>query len=191
MILVLDNYDSFTFNLVQALGELGAEVEVHRNDAIDVEGVRARRPEAVVISPGPCTPTEAGISVDLVRSLSGEVPLLGVCLGHQAIAQAFGGTLRRARRVMHGKTSPLRHAGVGLFADLPAIPLVGRYHSLVVEAGTLSADLEVTAWAVDDGELMALRHRRHPTVGVQFHPESILTPDGPRLLRNFLQGRLC
>ena len=191
MILVLDNYDSFTFNLVQALGELGAEVEVHRNDAIDVEGVRARRPEAVVISPGPCTPTEAGISVDLVRSLSGEVPLLGVCLGHQAIAQAFGGTLRRARRVMHGKTSPLRHAGVGLFADLPATPLVGRYHSLVVEEGTLSADLEVTAWAVDDGELMALRHRRHPTVGVQFHPESILTPDGPRLLRNFLQGRLC
>ena len=191
MILVLDNYDSFTFNLVQALGELGAEVEVHRNDVIDVEGVRARRPEAVVISPGPCTPTEAGISVDLVRSLSGEVPLLGVCLGHQAIAQAFGGTLRRARRVMHGKTSPLRHAGVGLFADLPATPLVGRYHSLVVEAGTLSADLEVTAWAVDDGELMALRHRRHPTVGVQFHPESILTPDGPRLLRNFLQGRLC
>ena len=191
MILVLDNYDSFTFNLVQALGELGAEVEVHRNDVIDVEGVRARRPEAVVISPGPCTPTEAGISVDLVRSLSGEVPLLGVCLGHQAIAQAFGGTLRRARRVMHGKTSPLRHAGVGLFADLPATPLVGRYHSLVVEEGTLSADLEVTAWAVDDGELMALRHRRHPTVGVQFHPESILTPDGPRLLRNFLQGRLC
>jgi len=191
MILVLDNYDSFTFNLVQALGELGAEVEVHRNDVIDVEGVRARRPEAVVISPGPCTPTEAGISVDLVRSLSGEVPLLGVCLGHQAIAQAFGGTLRRARRVMHGKTSPLRHAGVGLFAGLPATPLVGRYHSLVVEEGTLSADLEVTAWAVDDGELMALRHRRHPTVGVQFHPESILTPDGPRLLRNFLQGRLC
>jgi anthranilate synthase/aminodeoxychorismate synthase-like glutamine amidotransferase len=191
VILVIDNYDSFTFNLVQALAELGREVEVHRNDAIDVAGVRARAPEAVVISPGPCTPNEAGVSVPLVESLSGQVPILGVCLGHQSIAQAFGGTVRRARTVMHGKTSILRHPGEGLFAGLPASLVVGRYHSLVVDAESLPAELEPTAYALDDGEVMALRHRHHPTVGVQFHPESVLTPDGPLLLKNFLEGRLC
>ena len=191
MILVLDNYDSFTFNLVQALGELGAEVEVHRNDAVEVGAVQARRPEAVVISPGPCTPAEAGISVALVRGLSGQVPILGVCLGHQSIAAAFGGTIRRAGTVMHGKTSALRHPGTGLFAGLPETPIVGRYHSLVVDPATLPAELLPTAWSLDDGEVMALRHRSHPTVGVQFHPESVLTPDGPRLLKNFLEGRLC
>jgi anthranilate synthase/aminodeoxychorismate synthase-like glutamine amidotransferase len=176
---------------VQALAELGREVEVHRNDAIDVAGVRARAPEAVVISPGPCTPNEAGVSVPLVESLSGQVPILGVCLGHQSIAQAFGGTVRRARTVMHGKTSILRHPGEGLFAGLPASLVVGRYHSLVVDAESLPAELEPTAYALDDGEVMALRHRHHPTVGVQFHPESVLTPDGPLLLKNFLEGRLC
>jgi anthranilate synthase/aminodeoxychorismate synthase-like glutamine amidotransferase len=191
VILVIDNYDSFTFNLVQALGELGVEVEVHRNDAIDVAGVRARAPEAVVLSPGPCTPTEAGISVPLVQALSGTLPILGVCLGHQSIAHAFGGTVRRGRTVMHGKTSVLRHPGRGLFAGLPDSLVVGRYHSLVVDAESLPPELEATAYATDDGEVMALRHRQHPTVGVQFHPESVLTPDGPSILRNFLEGRLC
>lgn len=191
MILVIDNYDSFTFNLVQALGELGAEVEVYRNDAIDVAGVRARAPEAVVLSPGPCTPAEAGISVALVEGLSGKLPILGVCLGHQSIAHAFGGTVRRARTVMHGKTSILRHPGTGLFDGLPDPLVVGRYHSLVVDEPSLPAELEPTAFSLEDGEVMALRHRHHPTVGVQFHPESVLTPDGPRLLRNFLEGRLC
>ena len=191
MILVIDNYDSFTFNLVQALAQLGAEVEVHRNDAIDVDGVRARGPSALVLSPGPCTPIEAGISVPLVESLSGTLPILGVCLGHQSIAHAFGGTVRRARTVMHGKTSVLRHPGTGLFSGLADGLVVGRYHSLVVDADSLPGELEATAFALDDGEMMALRHRRHPTVGVQFHPESILTPDGPRLLKNFLEGRLC
>ena len=191
MILVIDNYDSFTFNLVQALGQLCEVVEVHRNDAIDVAGVRARAPTALVLSPGPCTPAEAGISVALVESLSGTLPILGVCLGHQSIAHAFGGTVRRARTVMHGKTSVLRHPGRGLFAGLPDAPVVGRYHSLVVDGPSLPEELEPTAFALDDGEMMALRHKRHPTVGVQFHPESILTPDGPRLLRNFLEGRLC
>jgi anthranilate synthase/aminodeoxychorismate synthase-like glutamine amidotransferase len=191
VILVIDNYDSFTFNLVQALAELGAEVAVHRNDAIDVAAVRALAPEAVVLSPGPCTPTEAGISVALVNALSGQVPILGVCLGHQSIAHAFGGTVRRARKVMHGKTSVLRHPGQGLFDGLPEPLVVGRYHSLVVDAESLPPVLEATAFSTDDGEVMALRHRSHPTVGVQFHPESVLTPDGPRILRNFLEGRLC
>ena len=191
MILVIDNYDSFTFNLVQAFAELGAEVEVHRNDAIDLAAVRARAPEAVVLSPGPCTPKEAGVCVPLVQSLSGKLPILGVCLGHQSIAHAFGGTVRRARTVMHGKTSVLRHSGVGLFDGMGAPMVVGRYHSLVVDAPSLPGELEPTAFAVEDGEVMALRHRKHPTVGVQFHPESILTPDGPRLLKNFLEGRLC
>jgi anthranilate synthase component 2 len=191
VILVIDNYDSFTFNLVQALGELGAEVEVYRNDAIDVEGVEARAPTAVVLSPGPCTPAEAGICVALVQRLSGRLPLLGVCLGHQSIAHAFGGTVRRARAVMHGKTSVLRHPGTGLFDGLEDPLVVGRYHSLVVDGPSLPAELEPTAFALEDGEVMALRHRHHPTVGVQFHPESVLTPGGPRLLRNFLEGRLC
>jgi anthranilate synthase/aminodeoxychorismate synthase-like glutamine amidotransferase len=191
MILIIDNYDSFTFNLAQALGELGQEVEVHRNDAIDVAGVRALAPEALVLSPGPCTPAEAGISVALVESLSGTLPILGVCLGHQAIAHAFGGTVRRARTVMHGKTSVVKHPGQGLFAGLPDPLVVGRYHSLVVDGPSLPEVLERTAFALEDGEVMALRHKHHPTVGVQFHPESILTPDGPRLLKNFLEGRLC
>ncbi len=191
MILVIDNYDSFTFNLVQAFGALGETVEVHRNDAIDVAGVRARAPMALVLSPGPCTPAEAGVSVALVESLSGTLPILGVCLGHQSIAHAFGGTVRRARSVMHGKTSVLRHPGRGLFAGLPEALVVGRYHSLAVDGPSLPEALEATAFALDDGEVMALRHKRHPTVGVQFHPESILTPDGPRLLQNFLEGRLC
>ena len=190
MILVVDNYDSFTFNLVQALQSLGAEVEVHRNDEISVDDVRAMKPEAVVISPGPCTPTEAGVSVPLVRALSGSLPILGVCLGHQSIGAAFGGVVRRAGRVVHGKTSPVSHDGTGLFSGLPRPVAVGRYHSLVVDRTTLPQALEVTAVSEDDGEIMALRHRSHPTVGVQFHPESVLTPDGPALLRNFLQGRL-
>ena len=190
MILVLDNYDSFTFNLVQALQSLGAEVEVQRNDELSVEDVRALAPEAVVLSPGPCTPSEAGISVPLIRALSGSVPILGVCLGHQSIGAAFGGVVRRATRVVHGKTSPVSHEGTGLFTGLPRPFPVGRYHSLVVDRPTLPDVLQVTAVSTDDGEIMALRHRTHPTVGVQFHPESVLTPDGPILLRNFLEGRL-
>ncbi|HUM12574.1 MAG TPA: aminodeoxychorismate/anthranilate synthase component II [Myxococcaceae bacterium] len=190
MILVVDNYDSFTFNLVQAFQSLGAQVEVHRNDELSVDDVRALTPEAIVLSPGPCTPVEAGISVPLIRALSGSVPILGVCLGHQSIGAAFGGVVRRAGRVMHGKTSPVSHQGTGLFAGLPRPLSVGRYHSLVVERSTLPEVLEVTAVSADDGEVMALRHRTHPTVGVQFHPESVLTPDGPLLLRNFLEGRV-
>jgi len=190
VIVLIDNYDSFTFNLAQALQTLGAEVEVFRNDTIDVEGVRGLRPEAVVLSPGPCTPAEAGICVPLIRALSGKLPILGVCLGHQSIGQAFGGTVRRARRVVHGKASEVQHDGTGLFAGLPRPLEAGRYHSLVVEPSSLPDCLEATATAADDGELMALRHRSHPTVGVQFHPESILTPHGPALLGNFLQGRL-
>ena len=187
MILVIDNYDSFTFNLVQALQTLGAEVEVFRNDAIDVEGVRGLRPEALVLSPGPCTPNEAGICVPLIRALSGKLPILGVCLGHQSIGQAFGGTVRRASRGVHGKSSEVRQQASS--RGLPgagggALPLAGGGTS------TLPACPGTTATAADDGELMALRHRTHPTVGVQFHPESILTPDGPRLLGNFLRGQL-
>jgi anthranilate synthase/aminodeoxychorismate synthase-like glutamine amidotransferase len=190
VILVVDNYDSFTFNLVQALQSLGAEVEVQRNDELSVEDVRAMAPEAVVLSPGPCTPAEAGISVPLIRALSGSVPILGVCLGHQSIGAAFGGVIRRAGRVVHGKTSPVSHEGTGLFTGMPRPLSVGRYHSLVVDRASLPEVLEVTAVSTDDGEIMAVRHRSHPTVGVQFHPESVLTPDGPDLLRNFLQGRL-
>lgn len=185
MTLVLDNYDSFTFNLVQLLGELGAEPEVFRNDALTVEEIRARRPARIVVSPGPRTPERAGVSLEAVRSFAGAVPLLGVCLGHQAVAMAFGGRLRRARRLRHGKTSPVRHDEGDLFRGIenpfPAI----RYHSLVA-AEPVPEDLLVTARAEDDGEVMAVRHRRWPVWGVQFHPESILTGAGPALVRNFL-----
>jgi anthranilate synthase component 2 len=191
LIIVIDNYDSFTFNLVQYLWELGANVEVFRNDRIDVNGIRARRPEALVLSPGPCTPSEAGICVPAIRELSGEVPILGVCLGHQAIGQAFGGRIVRAKRVMHGKTSPIEHDGSGVFSGVPAPIEAGRYHSLVVERESLPRELRVTAWSGDDREIMALAHVKHPTVGVQFHPESVLTPEGKKLLSNFLGGRRC
>ena len=185
-VLLVDNYDSFTFNLVQYLGELGADVEVHRNDAIDVEGIRARRPRGVVFSPGPCTPREAGVTVPAIRALAGELPLLGVCLGHQAIGEAFGGRVVRNRRIVHGKASPVRHRGAGLYAGLPSPFAAGRYHSLVVERRTLPRELGITAWT-DEGEIMGLRHRRLEVEGVQFHPESILTDGGKRLLANWLE----
>ena len=189
-VLVVDNYDSFTFNLVQYLGELGATVEVFKNDAIDVDGIRARAPAGVVISPGPCTPDDAGVSLEVVTRLGGELPLLGVCLGHQAIGQAFGGKVIRAKQIMHGKTSPVRHRGQGVFAGLPDPFEATRYHSLVVEQDSLPDCLEVTAWTENpDGsidEIMGLRHRMLPVVGVQFHPESILTQHGHAMLANFL-----
>ena len=187
MLLVIDNYDSFTYNLVQYLGELGAEVEVRRNDAIDVDDIGALRPRGIVLSPGPCTPSEAGVTVPVVRRWGSEIPILGVCLGHQAIGEAYGGRVVRARRVMHGKTSRVEHAGEGLFAGLPSPLEVMRYHSLVVERESLPDSLEVVAHASDDSsEIHALRHREHPVWGVQFHPESILTAGGRDLLRNFL-----
>ena len=186
-LLLIDNYDSFTYNLVQAFDVLGAEVLVHRNDAITVPEALALAPTHLCISPGPGTPAESGVSRALIRALSGRIPVLGVCLGHQAIVEVFGGEVVRAARPMHGKTSTLRHAGTGLFAGLPESCSVGRYHSLVARAEALPASLAVTARA-PDGEIMAVRHRHHPTDGVQFHPESILTPDGPRLLANFLDG---
>ena len=191
MILVIDNYDSFTFNLVQYLWELGASVEVFRNDKIDIAGIRDRRPEALVLSPGPCTPSEAGVCVPAIRELSGAIPILGVCLGHQAIGQAFGGRVVRAKRVMHGKTSPIEHDGSGIFSGVRAPLEGGRYHSLVVERDSLPPILRVTASSQDDEEIMGIAHREHPTVGVQFHPESVLTPDGKSLLANFLEGRRC
>ena len=184
-ILLIDNYDSFTWNLAQYLGELNAEVEVVRNDAIDLTGVGARRPDRIVISPGPCTPKEAGISVSLIQAYAGRVPLLGVCLGHQSIGAAFGGTIGRARRVMHGKTSTITHNRQDIFAGIPSPYTVIRYHSLVIERASLPSDLSVMAES-DDGEIMAVRHKTLPVWGVQFHPESILTEHGHDLLRNFL-----
>jgi anthranilate synthase component 2 len=186
MILLLDNYDSFTFNLYQALSELGANVVVHRNDRISVADVVGLLPQidGIVISPGPCTPREAGISVPLVQRLAGAVPILGVCLGHQAIGAAFGGTIVRAPRLMHGKTSLISHDGAGLFTGLPNPLQATRYHSLIVERSSLPRDLEITAEA--DGLIMGMRHRSLPVEGVQFHPESILTPAGNDLLANFL-----
>jgi anthranilate synthase component II len=184
-LLLLDNYDSFTFNLVQYLGELGAEVEVFRNDAIDVDGIRARHPDGLVLSPGPCTPSEAGVTVPAIRALAGELPILGVCLGHQAIGQAFGGRVVRNTRIVHGKASPVRHRGNGLYAGLPSPFSAGRYHSLVVERASLPRALAVTAWT-DEGEIMGLRHRKLEVEGVQFHPESILTEGGKALLGNWL-----
>lgn len=193
MLLVIDNYDSFTYNLVQYLGELGAEVRVVRNDELTVEEVMALKPERLVISPGPCTPNEAGISVPLIQRLGGRVPILGVCLGHQAIGQAFGGRIIRAPQVMHGKTSAIYHTGLGVFSDLPDPFTATRYHSLVIDPETLPDCLEVTAWTQGpDGArecIMGVRHRELPIQGVQFHPESILTEQGHRLLQNFLEDR--
>ncbi len=186
-LLLIDNYDSFTWNLVQAFEVLGAAVQVHRNDALSVREALAADPTHLCISPGPGTPAESGISRELIRACSGRIPVLGVCLGHQAIVEVFGGVVTRAARPMHGKTSAVRHAGTGLFAGLPPDCVVGRYHSLIAAPEALPAILEVTA-TTPDGEIMAVRHRVHATEGVQFHPESILTPDGPRLLANFLNG---
>ncbi|MCU0625872.1 MAG: aminodeoxychorismate/anthranilate synthase component II [Gemmatimonadaceae bacterium] len=187
MILVIDNYDSFTYNLVQYLGELGAAPTVVRNDAIGVEEVGAMAPRAIVLSPGPCTPREAGITVPVLQRWGAEIPILGVCLGHQAIGEAYGGRVVRAGRIMHGKTSRLVHDGTDLFAGMPQPLEVMRYHSLVIEPATIPGVLEVTARADDDAEeIHAVRHREHPVWGVQFHPESVLTQDGRRLLRNFL-----
>ncbi|NNJ08843.1 aminodeoxychorismate/anthranilate synthase component II [Chloroflexales bacterium ZM16-3] len=184
-VLLLDNYDSFTYNLYQYLCELGATVEVHRNDQISVAEVAAMRPDRIVISPGPCTPNEAGISITLIQELAPSVPILGVCLGHQALGAAYGGAVVRAPQVMHGKVSPIRHAGQGVFADLPDGFAATRYHSLIVRREDLPAELEVTAWT-DDGLIMGMRHREHPVQGVQFHPESIMTTSGKDLLKNFL-----
>ncbi len=187
MILVIDNYDSFTYNLVQYLGELGEEPLVRRNDAIDVEEVAELCPRALVLSPGPCTPAAAGVTVPMIRRWGAEIPTLGVCLGHQAIGEAYGGRVVRAERVMPGKTSAVTHDGTGIFAGLPSPLSVMRYHSLIVERDSLPDDLEVIAAAEDDPrEIHALRHRRHPVWGVQFHPESILTERGKDILRNFL-----
>ncbi|MGQ0539616.1 MAG: anthranilate synthase component II [Gemmatimonadaceae bacterium] len=187
MILLIDNYDSFSYNLVQYLGSLGADVQVLRNDALSVADVARMTPRAVVLSPGPCTPSQAGICIPLVRQLASAVPILGVCLGHQAIGEAFGGRIVRATRVMHGKTSAVTHDGTELFAGLPSPLQVMRYHSLVIEPASLPAELAVTARALDEpAEIHAVRHRTHPVWGVQFHPESVLTQDGIDLLRNFL-----
>ena len=190
MLLMIDNYDSFTYNLVQYFGELGQEVKVVRNDAMTVDEIRALAPSRIVISPGPCTPDQAGVSLEVLGSLSGTLPILGVCLGHQSMGQAFGGKVVRARTIMHGKTSPIHHDGTGVFAGLPSPFLATRYHSLVVEKDSLPDCLEITAWTEHaDGsfdEIMGLRHRSLPVQGVQFHPESILTEHGHAMLRNFL-----
>jgi anthranilate synthase/aminodeoxychorismate synthase-like glutamine amidotransferase len=187
MILVIDNYDSFTYNLVQYLGELGAEITVRRNDAITVAEIEALAPAALVLSPGPCAPAQAGITVEAIRAVGARIPTLGVCLGHQAIGEAFGGRVVRAARAVHGKTSRIAHDGTDLFTGLPSPLEVGRYHSLVVERASLPPTLRVVATAVDDpSEIHALRHVQHPVWGVQFHPESVLTPSGKQLLQNFL-----
>ena len=191
MLLMIDNYDSFTFNIVQYLGELGADVRVVRNDEVDVPAIKALNPAHLVISPGPCTPKQAGVSVDAIRAFAGQMPILGVCLGHQSIGQAFGGEIVHARDVMHGKTSPVCHTGHGVFTDLPTPFEATRYHSLVIDRNTLPDCLEVTAWTERDGavdEIMGVRHRELNVQGVQFHPESILTEHGHQLLKNFLDG---
>jgi anthranilate synthase/aminodeoxychorismate synthase-like glutamine amidotransferase len=188
MILVIDNYDSFTYNLMQYLGELGADVAVRRNDAIGVEEVGAMHPTAIVLSPGPCTPKEAGITVDVIRRWGSTIPILGVCLGHQAIGEAYGGEVVRADRVMHGKTSQIDHDGTGIFAGLPSPMEVMRYHSLIVDRDTLPKALGVVAVSKEDpSEVHAVKHREHPVYGVQFHPESVMTPHGKALLKNFLE----
>ena len=191
MVFVLDNYDSFTYNLVQYLGELGAEVEVRRNDQVSVAEIEALRPEKIVISPGPCTPQEAGISIELIRHFAGKVPLLGVCLGHQAMGAAFGGSVVRAKNLMHGKTSPVEHDGKTIFRGLTSPMTATRYHSLIVAEDDLPKDLEVSAWTAEkDGTrvIMGLRHKKFPVEGVQFHPESVLTSEGKQLVKNFLQS---
>jgi anthranilate synthase/aminodeoxychorismate synthase-like glutamine amidotransferase len=188
VILVIDNYDSFTYNLVQYLGELGATLKVVRNDEVDADGIAALGPERIVISPGPGTPDQAGVSIEAIRALGPSTPLLGVCLGHQAIGRAFGATVDRAQRQMHGKTSEINHDDRGVFRGLSNPFVATRYHSLVILRDTVPPDLEVSAWS-DDGEIMGVRHRRYPIEGVQFHPESILTVEGKHLLRNFLAKR--
>jgi anthranilate synthase/aminodeoxychorismate synthase-like glutamine amidotransferase len=190
MVFVLDNYDSFTYNLVQYLGELGAEVVVRRNDQVTVKQIKAMRPERIVISPGPCTPQDAGISIELFRELSGQFPILGVCLGHQALGAAFGGKVIRAPNLMHGKTSPVKHDGRTVFKNLHSPFTATRYHSLIVEEESLPSELEVSAWTTEnDGSrtIMGLRHKNLPVEGVQFHPESVLTVEGKRLIANFLE----
>ena len=187
MLLMIDNYDSFTYNLVQYLGELGEDVRVFRNDEISVAEVAGMKPERIVLSPGPGTPNEAGITLSLIAELAGKVPMLGVCLGHQAIGQAYGGQVVRARQVMHGKTSQIEHRGQGVFRDLPAGFVATRYHSLVIANESVPDCLEVTARS-EDGEIMGVRHRQLAVEGVQFHPEAILTEHGHQLLKNFLQG---
>jgi anthranilate synthase component 2 len=196
MLLMIDNYDSFTWNLVQYLQTLGAEVKVVRNDELSVDEIDGLQPERIVISPGPCTPNEAGVSVDVIKQLGARVPILGVCLGHQSLGQAYGGDVVRAKTIMHGKTSRIRHEGIGVFAGLPDGYEATRYHSLVVSRATLPKCLEITAWTeIEDGssgepvfdEIMGLRHKEHPVQGVQFHPESILTEHGHALLKNFLE----
>lgn len=186
MLVMIDNYDSFTFNLVQYLGELGCEVRVFRNDAITVDQILAMQPEQIVISPGPCTPKEAGISVETIRRCGGRVPLLGVCLGHQSIGAAYGGEIVRAARIMHGKTSPIHHDGKTVFRNAPDPFDATRYHSLVIERSTIPDCLEISAWT-EEGEIMGVRHRELLVEGIQFHPESILTVEGKRLLKNFLE----
>ena len=191
MLLMIDNYDSFTYNIVQYFGELGQQVEVYRNDHIDLETIQTLNPEYLVISPGPCTPTEAGISVEAIKHFAGKIPIMGVCLGHQSIGQAFGGKVIRAKEVMHGKTSPVYHQDSGMFAGLPNPVQTTRYHSLVIEQASLPACLEVTAWTQDEAgnfdEIMGIRHKEYAIEGVQFHPESILTDQGHQMLQNFLE----
>ncbi len=187
MLLMIDNYDSFTYNLVQYFAELGAEVEVKRNDEISVAQIAALQPDQIVVSPGPCTPNEAGVSVAAIREFAGKIPILGVCLGHQSIGQAFGGKIVHAKQLMHGKTSLIHHLNNSVFTGLPSPFTATRYHSLVIERATLPECLEITAWT-DDGEIMGVRHKTLPVHGVQFHPESILTEHGHAMLKNFLEG---
>jgi anthranilate synthase component 2 len=187
MLLMIDNYDSFTYNLVQYLGELGEDVEVYRNDEISLDEIAAKKPDAIVISPGPCTPHEAGVSVPLIHEFAGKIPILGVCLGHQSIGQAFGGKIVRAQRVMHGKNSTITHENIGMFKDLPSPLSATRYHSLVIERSSLPRCLEVIAES-EDGEIMGVRHKSLPVEGVQFHPEAILSEHGHQMLKNFLEA---
>ncbi len=188
MLLMIDNYDSFTYNLVQYFGELGEEVAVHRNDEITLDEISRMKPARIVVSPGPCTPNEAGVSVPAIKAFAGKIPILGVCLGHQSIGQAFGGKIVHAKQLMHGKTSLIRHEGAGVFRGLPQSFSATRYHSLVIERASLPDCLAVTAWT-DDGEIMGVRHRTLAVEGVQFHPESILTEHGHRMLKNFLEEK--